>query len=83
MDSAPAPFVSEVTPQALQELFGRDPEKLSKQDLQVIVTELRKQRVKFEADEAIKALKPKKKDATPDPVAQEQIKQLTLSDLEL
>jgi hypothetical protein len=78
----PANFQTEVTPQALQELFARDPEKLSDQDIMVIIGELRKQRLRFEGEEAAKALKPKKKEAS-DPLALEQAKQLTLDDLEL
>lgn len=53
-------FQSQVSPEALAELFARDPEKLNDQDVTIIVVELRKQRQRFEADEDAKALKPKK-----------------------
>lgn len=79
----PQEFKSEVSPQALQELFDRDPEKLSDQDIMVIVVELRKQRVRFESDEAAKALKPKKSKVEADPLAKHQASQLDLEDLGL
>lgn len=56
----PSQFKSQVSPDALQELFRRDPEHLSDQDIETIVAELRTQRGRFAIEEAAKANKEKK-----------------------
>lgn len=71
-------FETQVDPQALQELYSRDPEKLSEQDITVIVSDLRKQRAAFATDEQAKAMKPKAKSIT-----KEEAKGMTLGDLGL
>lgn len=76
-------FESQVDPQTLQQLFDKDPEQITKDDLQLICLELRKQRARFEADETAKAMKPKKSKQEVDPVAKHQAEQLSLDDLNL
>lgn len=51
--------LAEAEPNSLQELFDRDPLKLSRDDIEAIVTELRAQRERFVKAEA----KPKKQAA--------------------
>lgn len=57
--------LSEANPQSLDELFSRDPLKLSDADITIIVVELRRQREKWEAtgkrstDPAAKKVVPK------------------------
>jgi hypothetical protein len=77
----PTQFVSQVSPRALSELFAKDPEELSDQDLDHIVCELRKQRETFAADEAAKAMKPKKPRAVS--TSKAEVQQLSLEDLGL
>ena len=76
-------FVSEVSPEALQELFSRDPEKLNDQDVQVIVDELRKQRKLFKQQEETKPKRAKRKAAPKKTMSKEQASQLTLGSLGL
>jgi hypothetical protein len=52
--------LAEASPASLSELFARDPEGYSDQDLDVIIEELRRQRARFKTQEATpKASKPK------------------------
>lgn len=80
----PVEFKSEVDAKALQALFDRDPEQLTKEDLTTIVVELRKQRAKFSVDEQAKAMQEKKPRAKVTKVlSADESKQLSLGDLGL
>lgn len=77
----PPKFDTRVDPASLQELFARDPEKLSDADIDTIVIELRKQRGLFEQQEIAKSMKePKPKKTKP---KQEGGEQFSLADLGL
>lgn len=74
-----ANFTSAVSHKAISELFARDPENLSDQELGLIVTELRSQRARFELSETTKAMQDKKPKAKG--MTKEEAMQMTLEDL--
>lgn len=75
-------FLTKVDPKALAVLFDKDPEELTKDDLEYICIELRAQRGRFEIDEDAKAAKPKLPKATKQTSTAE-AEQLSLEDLGL
>lgn len=61
--------LEEASPTSLEEYFSRDPEGFTKQDLEVVVKELRRMREKWKVEEASGATKGKKASAQKRPEA--------------
>jgi uncharacterized Zn finger protein len=62
--------ITEASPLSLNELFSRDPEKYSDQDLDLIIEELRKQRQRHMQLEAVKVDEAPRKRAAAKPKAE-------------
>lgn len=77
------PAAPAVNPQLIAELFERDPLKLSTQDLDLIIAELRKDREAFIASGVGDPKKSKAKGASPTKSAVVPLGQIDLSDLGL